>query len=87
MASVSHTEWRWLVLAVLTFLSGSATLKLPSLPATISVSETFVFYFRPSLWGIGRLSLLPWTHSLFHVGLTDEETHSSKSFLTFLLYR
>jgi diguanylate cyclase (GGDEF)-like protein/putative nucleotidyltransferase with HDIG domain len=37
------TEWRWLVLAVLTFLSGSATLKLPSLPATISVSETFVF--------------------------------------------
>src|ERR1700752_2562255 len=37
------TGWRWLVLAVLTFLSGSATLKLPSLPATISVSETFVF--------------------------------------------
>jgi diguanylate cyclase (GGDEF)-like protein/putative nucleotidyltransferase with HDIG domain len=35
--------WRWLVLAILTFLSGSATLKLPSLPATISVSETFVF--------------------------------------------
>ncbi len=32
-----------LFLAVLTFLSGSATLKLPSLPATISVSETFVF--------------------------------------------
>jgi diguanylate cyclase (GGDEF)-like protein/putative nucleotidyltransferase with HDIG domain len=38
-----ETGWRWLVLAVLTFLSGSATLKLPSLPATISVSETFVF--------------------------------------------
>jgi diguanylate cyclase (GGDEF)-like protein/putative nucleotidyltransferase with HDIG domain len=37
-----ETGWRWLVLAVLTFLSGSATLKLPSLPATISVSETFV---------------------------------------------
>jgi diguanylate cyclase (GGDEF)-like protein/putative nucleotidyltransferase with HDIG domain len=37
------TGWRWLALAVLTFLSGSATLKLPSLPATISVSETFVF--------------------------------------------
>jgi diguanylate cyclase (GGDEF)-like protein/putative nucleotidyltransferase with HDIG domain len=37
------TGWRWLVLAILTFLSGSATLKLPSLPATISVSETFVF--------------------------------------------
>jgi len=38
-----HIGWRWLVLAVLTFLSGSATLKLPSLPVTISVSETFVF--------------------------------------------
>jgi diguanylate cyclase (GGDEF)-like protein/putative nucleotidyltransferase with HDIG domain len=37
------TGWRWLVLAVLTLLSGSATLKLPSLPVTISVSETFVF--------------------------------------------
>ena len=37
------TGWRWLVLALLTFLSGSATLKLPALPATISVSETFVF--------------------------------------------
>jgi diguanylate cyclase (GGDEF)-like protein/putative nucleotidyltransferase with HDIG domain len=37
------TRWDWLVLAVLTLLSGSATIKLPSLPATISVSETFVF--------------------------------------------
>lgn len=35
--------WRWTVLAVLTLVSGSATVKLPSLPATISVSETFVF--------------------------------------------
>jgi diguanylate cyclase (GGDEF)-like protein/putative nucleotidyltransferase with HDIG domain len=35
--------WRWIVLAVLTLLSGSATLRLPSLPATISVSETFIF--------------------------------------------
>ena len=35
--------WGWTVLAVLTLVSGSATLKLPSLPATISVSETFVF--------------------------------------------
>src|SRR5687768_10961996 len=33
----------WVVLAVLTLLSGSATVKLPSVPATISVSETFVF--------------------------------------------
>jgi diguanylate cyclase (GGDEF)-like protein/putative nucleotidyltransferase with HDIG domain len=35
--------WRWTVLAILTLVSGSATVKLPSLPATISVSETFVF--------------------------------------------
>jgi putative nucleotidyltransferase with HDIG domain len=35
--------WNWVVLAVLTLLSGSATVKLPSVPATISVSETFVF--------------------------------------------
>jgi diguanylate cyclase (GGDEF)-like protein/putative nucleotidyltransferase with HDIG domain len=33
----------WVVLAVLTLLSGSATVRLPSVPATISVSETFVF--------------------------------------------
>jgi hypothetical protein len=35
--------WNWAVLAVLTLVSGSATVRLPSLPATISVSETFVF--------------------------------------------
>jgi putative nucleotidyltransferase with HDIG domain len=35
--------WDWTILAVLTLVSGSATVKLPSLPATISVSETFVF--------------------------------------------
>jgi diguanylate cyclase (GGDEF)-like protein/putative nucleotidyltransferase with HDIG domain len=35
--------WNWLILAILTLVSGSATIKLPSLPATISVSETFVF--------------------------------------------
>jgi putative nucleotidyltransferase with HDIG domain len=35
--------WNWVLLAVLTLLSGSATVKLPSVPATISVSETFVF--------------------------------------------
>src|SRR5262245_26758546 len=38
-----NTGWTWTVLAVLTLVSGSATVKLPSLPATISVSETFVF--------------------------------------------
>src|SRR6187549_2486370 len=33
----------WSLLALLTLVSGSATVRLPSLPATISVSETFVF--------------------------------------------
>lgn len=33
----------WLVLAALTLVSSSATVKLPSLPATISVSEAFLF--------------------------------------------
>jgi putative nucleotidyltransferase with HDIG domain len=36
-------EWAWTILALLTLVSGSATIRLPSLPATISVSETFVF--------------------------------------------
>src|SRR5215207_11700115 len=35
--------WSWTILALLTLVSGSATVRLPSLPATISVSETFVF--------------------------------------------
>lgn len=35
--------WNWFGLAILTLISGSATVKLPSVPATISVSETFVF--------------------------------------------
>ncbi len=34
---------QWLILAGLTLLSGSVTVKVPSVPATISVSETFVF--------------------------------------------
>lgn len=33
----------WLILAALTLLSGSFTIKVPSVSATISVSETFVF--------------------------------------------
>ncbi|MBA3885625.1 MAG: HD domain-containing protein [Acidobacteria bacterium] len=52
LAAIAHSAyglyahpigWNWLVLAVLTLLSGSATVKLPSVPATISISETFVF--------------------------------------------
>ena len=35
--------WSWTILALLTLVSGSATVNLPSLPATVSVSETFVF--------------------------------------------
>jgi diguanylate cyclase (GGDEF)-like protein/putative nucleotidyltransferase with HDIG domain len=35
--------WNWLILAALTLVSGSATVRLPGLPATFSVSETFVF--------------------------------------------
>jgi putative nucleotidyltransferase with HDIG domain len=35
--------WNWYVLAGLTVLTGSATVKLPTVPATISISETFVF--------------------------------------------
>src|SRR6476646_550781 len=35
--------WGWTILALLTLVSGSATVNLPSLPATVSVSETFVF--------------------------------------------
>jgi putative nucleotidyltransferase with HDIG domain len=35
--------WNWFVLAALTLLTGSATVRLPSVPATISISETFVF--------------------------------------------
>jgi putative nucleotidyltransferase with HDIG domain len=32
----------WFILAFLTLVTGSATVKLPSVPATISISETFV---------------------------------------------
>src|SRR5947209_8749085 len=35
--------WKWILLALLTLVSGSATVNLPGLPATVSVSETFVF--------------------------------------------
>ncbi len=41
--AVADNGWSWVLLAVLTLISGSATIKLPALPATITVSETFVF--------------------------------------------
>jgi diguanylate cyclase (GGDEF)-like protein/putative nucleotidyltransferase with HDIG domain len=34
---------QWFLLAALTLVSGSATIKLPAIPASISISETFVF--------------------------------------------
>jgi putative nucleotidyltransferase with HDIG domain len=34
---------RWLMLALLTLLSGSFTVRIPGIPARLSVSETFVF--------------------------------------------
>jgi putative methionine-R-sulfoxide reductase with GAF domain len=39
----SSAGHEWLILAALTIFSGSATVKLPSIPASLSVSETFVF--------------------------------------------
>jgi len=35
--------YQWFLLACLTILSGSATVRLPSIPASISISESFVF--------------------------------------------
>ena len=35
-------KWDWTILAVLTLVSGSATVRVFALPATFSVSETFV---------------------------------------------
>jgi putative nucleotidyltransferase with HDIG domain len=39
----SPVGWEWVVLAGLTLLSGSFTIRVPSFQARISVSETFVF--------------------------------------------
>lgn len=36
-------SYEWFILAALTVISGSATVRLPSIPASLSVSETFVF--------------------------------------------
>lgn len=40
---VHNIGWSWTILALLTLVSGSATVHLPALPAIVSVSETFVF--------------------------------------------
>jgi putative nucleotidyltransferase with HDIG domain len=39
----SPVNVRWFVLAALTLLSGSFTIRIPTIPALLSVSETFVF--------------------------------------------
>src|SRR5206468_12034468 len=36
-------EYQWFIIAALTLVSGSATVRLPSTYASISISETFVF--------------------------------------------
>ena len=43
MLLASPIGWEWAVLAGLTLLSGSFTVRVPSFQARISVSETFVF--------------------------------------------
>src|SRR3990167_7566607 len=45
VASLIHDplEWDWIVLAALTLLTGSFSIKVPSVNARISVSEAFVF--------------------------------------------
>src|SRR5665213_1474898 len=40
---VNPLGYQWFLLAALTLISGSATVKLPSVPASISISEAFVF--------------------------------------------
>src|SRR5688572_12370905 len=41
--TVEPIGYQWFILVALTLVSGSATVKLPSVPASISISETFVF--------------------------------------------
>ena len=40
---VHPVQAEWFILVALTLLSGSITVKIPSIPATLSVSETFIF--------------------------------------------
>src|ERR1041385_3804116 len=40
---VDHVSNQWLILAALTFFTGSFSVKVPSITARISVSEAFVF--------------------------------------------
>ena len=65
--------YQWFVLAALTVISGSATVKLPSIPASLSVSETFVF---TSVLLFGPLPQAPDSSSRWadHLALADTPT-------------
>ena len=36
-------DYQWLILAALTLLTGTFTVRIPGIPARLSVSDTFVF--------------------------------------------
>jgi putative nucleotidyltransferase with HDIG domain len=40
---VQAVDWQWLILAALTLLTGTFTVRIPGIPALLSVSDTFVF--------------------------------------------
>ena len=40
---VQAVDWQWLILAALTLLTGNFTVRIPGIPALLSVSDTFVF--------------------------------------------
>ena len=46
----------WLILAALTLLTGSFTIRVPALAARISVSETFVYTSVLSIWNVCRVN-------------------------------
>lgn len=54
---VQPTDPRWLVLAALTLVSGSFTLKIPGISSSISVSETFVI-IATVLFGIAPATVV-----------------------------
>jgi putative nucleotidyltransferase with HDIG domain len=67
-------SWDWIILALLTLLSGSATVRLPGASATISISETFVFtsvlLFGPAAGtltvALDALVISAWAHRQGH---------------------
>src|SRR5215216_7409101 len=40
---VQAVDYQWVVLATLTLLTGTFTVRIPGIPARLSVSDTFVF--------------------------------------------